>query len=344
MRIAQLAPLVETVPPKGYGGTELVVSLLTDELVRRGHEVTLFAAGDAKTTANLVSVVPAALRLSREIPVRRWSAYAIRSLLELEKRQNQFDIVHNHMGYDALPYLQGLPCATVTTNHNPIKEYCAPIYLHFQGLNYVSISDAYRRLNYCDRLNYVATVYNGIDLKCFDYRNGNARSYLLFIGRLCPEKGTLEAIQIARRLGLPLKIAGKIDDADRDYYEQRLKSCIDGSSVEYVGEVGSKEKSQLYSQATAVVYPIAFDEPFGLVMAESLACGTPVMALDRGSVREVLSDGETAVVAGSSEELIERFPEIRTMSSQSCRKRAESLFSKERMADHYELLYEKLCG
>lgn len=344
MRIAQLAPLVESIPPRGYGGTELIVSLLTEELFKRGHEVTLVAAGDSRTEADVIAVTSEGLRSRAEIPMRRWSAYAIRSLLELEKRQGHFDVVHNHMGYDALPHLRTLRCQTVTTNHNPIKDYCAPIYLACAHLPYVSISESYKRLNYPDQLNYVATIYNGINLGDFACWPPNGRTYLLFIGRICPDKGTLEAIQIAKRLGIDIVIAGKVDPADADYFEEVIRPHIDGKSVRFLGEVEQQAKSRLFGQAIAVVYPVAFEEPFGLVMAESLACGTPVMALDRGSVREVVSDGETAVIGESVDELVERFPEVSRLTGPDCRRRAERLFSKERMVDEYEGLYRSLCS
>jgi glycosyltransferase involved in cell wall biosynthesis len=341
MRIAQLAPLVEPVPPRGYGGTELVVSLLTDELVARGHEVTLFASGDSQTAARLMPIVPEALR-RQNIPERRWAAYDIMALLKLEELAEQFDVVHNHMGWQALPALRGLSVPAVSTNHNPVKDYCAPIYMACGGLPYVSISNAYRRFNYPDRLNYVATVYNGIDIERFDASSPSARSFLLFFGRVCPDKGTAEAIRIAQAVGLPLKIAGKLDVNDRLYFESSVKPHLRSPQVEYLGEVDDEGKVDLYRHAIAVLNPINFDEPFGLVMAEALACGTPVVALNRGSVREVLSDGETAVVGESVEELIRRFPEVQRIQSDACKRRARALFSKQKMADGYERVYRNL--
>jgi len=341
MRIAQLAPLTEPVPPRGYGGTELVVSLLTEELVARGHEVTLFASGDARTSARLVSVVDTALRTSADIPERRWMAYDIRSLLKLEEMQSEFDIVHNHMGWQALPALSSWKPPTVTTNHNLVKDYCAPIYLALRELPYVSISNAYRQFNYPDILNYVATVYNGIDVDSFDSPGERQRSYLLFIGRLCADKGTAEAIEMARRLGLPLKIAGKVDANDLEYYEAKVKPHLQAPTIEYVGEVDHAQKVSLYRQAIAVVYPITFEEPFGLVMAESLASGTPVVALARGSVREVL-DENTAIIGNSIDELINQFPRLQMITEAACKSRARELFSKEQMAAAYERVYARL--
>ncbi len=342
MRIAQLAPLVELVPPIGYGGTELVVHLVTEELVKRGHEVTLFAAGGSATAARLVTVSDHELRNHEHVD--RWQAFDIRSLLRLKDMQSEFDIVHNHMGYQALPYLDRLNCAVVSTNHNHVKTYCRDIYFAFSQLPYVSISDSYRKFNYQDRLNYVATVYNGIDVDRHFYDPNAERNYLLFIGRLCADKGTADAIKVAQALGLPLKIAGKVDRNDRDYFEQQVKPFLNDDKITYLGEVNFEEKARLYSKAIALVYPIDFEEPFGLVMAESLAAGTPVMAFDRGSVREVLSDGETAVIGHTVEELVARFAEIGKISPAVCRQRAASMFSKQKMTQHYEEVYRALLG
>ncbi|MGD9682104.1 MAG: glycosyltransferase family 4 protein [Candidatus Obscuribacterales bacterium] len=345
MRIAQLASSVESVPPRGYGGTEIVVDLLTTELLKQGHEVTLFASGDSKTGARLVSITDKSLRTDPEIPQSRWAAYDMRTLIELEKMAGEFDIIHNHMSWSALPALdriardRGVPC--ITTNHNPVRDYCKDIYFRYGHLPYISISDAYRRLNHPDDLNYVATIYNGINLDSYELDTRRKREFLLFLGRICHDKGTSESIELARRLGLPLKIAGKVDRRDQAYFDEHVKPRLSGK-IEYVGEVGAREKQELYSGAIAVTYPINFDEPFGLVMAEALACGTPCLALARGSVREVLSDGETAVIGQSVDELAERFPEIESIKPETCRKRVEMLFSKEKMAASYVDIFQKL--
>ncbi len=346
MRIAQLTSSDETVPPVGYGGTELVVSNLTEELVRRGHEVTLFASGDSRTAARLISVTNEALRPSGEL-MRRWAAYNIRSLILLQQMADQFDVVHNHMGWAALPWLQNLGIPVVTTNHNPIKPYCRDIYLEYGKLPYVAISEAYKRLNFEDELNYVATIYNGIDVNSFSAGNGHAggnRKHLLFIGRLCEDKGTDLAIEIAARLQLPIILAGKVDTTDQRYFEKKIRPKLNASDVRFVGEVNHQQKVELYKHAIATVYPIQFDEPFGLVMAESLASGTPILAFDRGSVREVVTDGETALVASSVDEIVDRFPEVEKIDRSACRERVKRLFSSQRMVDEYEALYARLCG
>jgi glycosyltransferase involved in cell wall biosynthesis len=344
MRIAQLAPLTESVPPEGYGGTELVVHLLTEELVRRGHEVTLFASGDPRTTAQLVSGASCYLRKLEGANRHRWAAYDINALLRVKNMQQEFDIIHNHMGWQAFPFSELLDIPMVSTNHNPIKTYSQNIYQAYSHLPLVSISDAYRRHNFGDSLNYVATVYNGIEFDVFDRPRKQNPNYLLFLGRICEAKGTADAIKIARKTGLPLKIAGKIDTGDQLYYENEVLPYLDPPDVEYIGEVGFAEKIDLYSGAAAVVYPIAFEEPFGLVMAEALAAGCPVVALDRGSVREILSDGETAVVSKSVDDLVARFVEVERISEDACRRRARTLFGKEQMVAGYEKVFEQLTA
>jgi len=343
MRIAQLAPLAESVPPKGYGGSEQVVSDLTEELVKDGHQVTLFATGDSVTSAHLVCCAAEGLRPSG-IAASRWPAYDIRTLLRLEEMQDQFDIIHNHMGYAALSLLDRLDCPSVTTLHNPVKDYCADIFLRFKNLPFASISNAYRRLNYPDDLNYVDTVYNGIDLSSFHYKKSAQRNNLLFVGRMCKDKGTLPAIQIAQKLDLPIILAGKIDNNDRPYFDKEIAHLLNDDRVKYIGEVTGKEKAELYSSAIATLCPIDFEEPFGLVLAESLASGTPVMAFRRGAVPEVISDGETGIVGDTVEELVNRFAEIKGMDSATCRKRVESLFSKESMTKKYQEVYKQIIA
>jgi glycosyltransferase involved in cell wall biosynthesis len=237
MRIAQLATNVESVPPEGYGGTELVVHLLTEELIKRGHEVTLFATGDSRTSARLVSVTDKALRVDDRYGRAQWQAFDIRLLLKLEEMQDQFDIVHNHLGWQALPVLDRLRRPSVTTNHNPIKPYAEDIYFAFKHLPYVALSQAYKRLNHGDMLNYVDVVYNGIDCDQFLCGNAQERDFLLFIGRLGRAKGTADALEIARRLNLPIKLAGKIDDSDMSYFKEVLEPQLQTAQANFVGEV-----------------------------------------------------------------------------------------------------------
>jgi glycosyltransferase involved in cell wall biosynthesis len=345
MRIAQLATNIESVPPSGYGGTELVVSLLTDALVDAGHEVTLFASGDSKSRATLASVHDRALNFDNSVQTCHWPAYEMRTLIKLAEMQSQFDVVHNHMGYQALPFLDQLKIPTVTTNHDAIKPFCAPIYLKYAHLPYVAISEAYKRLNYPDKLNYQAVIYNGIHVSEFlseEDETIQTRKYLLFLGRICRDKGTMEAIEIARKLALPLLIAGRLDEADEPYFRTYVEPYLEPGKIDFIGEVDYTKKLALFRGALAVLYPIAIEEPFGLVMAEAMASGTPVLALDRGSVREVLIDGKTAVIGQSVGELITRFSEIARIDPKECQLRALEMFSVEKMTAAYEKLYHTL--
>ncbi len=344
MRIAQLATNVERVPPEGYGGTELIVHLLTEELVARGHDVTLFATGDSDTAAELVRVTDLPLRTDERYTMMQWPAFDIRLLLELEKRHDQFDIIHNHMGWQALPALSRMRCPSVTTNHNPIKNYAADIYLAHKDMAYVAISNTYKRLNYPDQLNYVDVVYNGINCATYAGDGDGTREYLLFIGRLDKDKGAADAVEIAKRLNLPLKLAGKLESKDQAYFDDRIKPYLHKPGFEYVGEVEQADKVKLYKNALAVVYPVAFEEPFGLVMAEALASGTPVMAFDRGAVREILTDGETAIIGSTIEDLIARFDEIKGIDSATCRNAIQKKFDVQRMVSGYEAVYEKVLA
>ena len=344
MRIAQLAPLIEAVPPAGYGGIELVASNLTEQLVERGHEVTLFASGDSQTGARLVPVVERSLRHCGHVKPHMWPAFDCRALLMLESMQDQFDIVHNHMGWQALPTVAKLRVPVVTTNHNNIERETRAIYEAHKHQPYVAISHAYKRLNLGDEVNYVDVIYNGINFERFQYDRFSKRTYLLFIGRLCHDKGTADAIKLALRLNLPLKLAGKVDSTDVAYFKTEIEPLLQNPLLEYVGEVNEQEKVNLLRGAIALTYPIAFEEPFGLVMVESLACGVPVLAFDRGAVREILQDQSTAIVGNTVEELARRFPEIATISREYCRDQVQNRFSAAQMTDRYEAVYEQLLG
>jgi glycosyltransferase involved in cell wall biosynthesis len=348
MRVALLASNVDTISPAA-SGTEQVVCHLANALVDAGLDVTLFATGDAQTKAKLVSVTDSALRHDRSIKEQDWAAYEMRSLIKLHDMQDQFDVVHNHMGYQALPMMAELNTPNVTTNHDPIKAFCAPIYLKYSQLFYVPISEVSKRLNYPDKLNYQTVIYNGIDTKEFTALKEpstaqlDGRKYLLFFGRICRDKGTMEAIEIARKLSLPLIIAGKLDAADEPYFHTYVEPYLEPGKIDFIGAVDHSKKLDLFAGAVALLYPLAFDEPFGAVMTEAMAAGTPVMALERGSVREVLIDGKTAIIGHSVAELISRFSELKAIDPALCRQRAQEVFSVERMAKRYEILYEALA-
>ncbi len=337
MRIAQIAPLWECVPPFRYGGIELIVSLLTDELVRRGHEVTLFASGDSITKAYLKSVHKQALRLDETI--KEHGLYEQMMLSEIYQNADQFDVIHSHIGCAALPYSTLVKTPTVHTTHGIFTPDNEKMFRQFAGQPYISISKAQRepRLG----LNYIHTVYNGIDPTVYPFQKEPTRPpYLAFVGRISPEKGPEGAIKIALALGLPLKMAGKVDPVDRTYYQDQIEPLIDGDQIQYLGEVSHVEKVQLLQGATVTLFPITWREPFGLVMIESMATGTPVVGMALGSVPEVIAHGKTGFVCNTLEQMIEAVPEAMKLDRQTCRDYVLSRFSVQTMVDEYEWAYQ----
>ncbi|HEY9875777.1 MAG TPA: glycosyltransferase family 4 protein [Candidatus Obscuribacterales bacterium] len=341
MRIAQIAPLWERVPPFRYGGIELVVSLLTDELVRRGHEVTLFASGDSITKAQMKSVHDQALRLDKNI--KEPALYEQMMLAQVYQQAHHFDIIHSHIGCMAFPYSGFVKTPTVHTTHGIFTPDNEKMFRQFAWQPFISISEAQRepRLG----LNYIHTVYNGIDPTVYPFcEKPSSPAYLAFVGRISPEKGPEGAIKIARAIGMPLKIAGKIDAVDRDYYREEIKPLIDGEQIQYLGEVSHEEKVQLLGGATVTLFPITWREPFGLVMIESMATGTPVVGIAMGSVPEVISHGKTGFVCHSLEKMIEAVPEAMKLDRQTCRDYVLRRFSLETMVNEYERAYGMVLG
>ncbi|MBD2001956.1 MULTISPECIES: glycosyltransferase family 4 protein [Cyanophyceae] len=337
MRIAQIAPLWERVPPFRYGGIELIVSLLTDELVQRGHEVTLFASGDSLTTAQLKSVHEQALRLDPKI--KEHGLYEQMILSQVYQQAHHFDIIHSHVGCAALPYTAFVTTPTVHTTHGIFTPDNEKIFRQFRWQPYISISEAQREPKL--GLNYIHTVYNGIDPDVYSFQEKPSQpTYLAFVGRLSPEKGPEGAIKIARAIGLPLKMAGKIDVVDREYYKEILEPLIDGEQIQYLGEVSHEEKVQLLRGATVTLFPITWREPFGLVMIESMATGTPVIGIAMGSVPEVIAHGKTGFVCHSIEDMIAAIPEAMKLNRQACRDYVLSRFSVQKMVDEYEKTYQ----
>ncbi len=340
MRIAQVSPLWEPVPPRTYGGIELVVSLLTDELVRRGHEVTLFASGDSCSLGQLEAVHPQALRL--DTTVKEPTVYELLQLSRVYERATEFDIIHCHMGCIALPYASFAKTPTLHTLHGLLTPDSRKLFAHAWNQPYVSISQAQQR--HLDlKLNYVATVYNGIDASRYPfYPQPEDPPYLAFLGRLSPEKGVHHAIAIARECGLPLKLAGKVDTVDLDYYQTKILPHIDGQQVMYLGEVNHAQKSELMGKALATLFPITWHEPFGLVMVESMATGTPVVAIALGSTPEVIADGKTGILCHSVAECIAAVAQIPTLDRATCRAHVLKHFSVRRMVDGYEAVYQQI--
>ncbi len=341
MRIAQIAPLWERVPPPAYGGTELVVSLLTEELVRQGHEVTLFASGDSITQATLESVHPRALRLDNT--VKEYGIYEMLQLSQVYERAGEFDIIHSHMGCASLPYANLVKTPTVHTLHGIFTPDNEKMFSRARKQPFVSISDAQRD----DRLglNYVSTVYNGVDTSTYTfYPKPSDPPYLVFLGRLSPEKGTHHAIEIAKRTGWHLKIAGKIDAVDVEYYETLIKPHIDGKQIEYLGEANHVQKNILMGNAYATLFPITWREPFGLVMIESMASGTPVVAIQMGSTREVILDGKTGFLCQNVDECVAAIDKVAHLDRQDCRRHVENTFSAKRMAEGYLAVYQQILA
>ena len=341
MRLAMIAPLIEAVPPHLYGGTERVVSVLTEELVRRGHDVSLFASGDSTTAAELVACCPRGLRLDTD--VGDTLAYVLTELGEVYRRAPEFDIIHNHLDYLAFPFARLASTPTVSTAHGRFDlPEVQRVYGVFAEQALVSISDAQRaRL---PRANWVATVYNGIDLTNFHLRT-DPGDYLVFLGRISPEKRPDRAIEIARDVGMRLIIAAKVDDVDRDYYEHAVAPMMRQSSlVEFVGEVDERQKDDLLGHAYAYLFPIDWPEPFGLTMVEAMATGTPVVAYGAGSVPEVVMDGVTGFVCETFHDMIDAIPRVRSLDRGACRRLVEERFSVAAMADGYERVYASVLG
>lgn len=341
MRIAQIAPLWESIPPPAYGGSELVVSLLTDELVRRGHEVTLFASGDSKTLAHLESVHPCALRL--DAAVKEHPIYEMLQLGHVYQQAQAFDIIHSHVGCAALSIAQLVKIPTVHTLHGIFTPDNEKLFRYAQQQPYVSISNTQRETRL--GLNYIATVYNGIDLETHQfYATPQKPPYLAFLGRLSPEKGPHLAIEIAKRSGWHLKMAGKVDRVDVDYFEQDIKPHIDGQQIEFLGEANHAQKNALMGGAVATLFPITWREPFGLVMIESMAAGTPVIAMKRGAATEVIAHGQTGFLCQSVEDCLAALEQVPQLDRAVCRQHVLQNFSVQRMVDGYEAVYQQLLA
>lgn len=341
MKIAQIAPLWERVPPPAYGGIELVVGLLTDELVAKGHEVTLFASGDSITSAKLESVHPQALRLDASI--KECGIYEMLQLAQVYERAGEFDIIHSHMGCAALPYSKLTKTPTVHTLHGVFTPDNEKMFSYAKTQPYVSISNAQRenRLG----LNHIATVYNSIDVSMHHFfPTADEPPYLAFLGRISIEKGPHHAISIAKATGMPLKMAGKVDPVDVEYFEQEIKPHIDGVQIQFLGEADHYMKNDLMGRAIATLFPITWREPFGLVMIESMAAGTPVIAMNLGSVPEVIADGVSGYICNTVDECIAAVAKIPALSRLACRNYVARQFGVEQMAAGYEAVYQKILA
>lgn len=342
MRIAQIAPLYESVPPKLYGGTERVVAHLTNALVDLGHEVTLFAAADAKTKAKLAPVRDQAIRLDAE-PLKSELAAHLSMLYEVRRRLAQFDILHFHIDMLHFPTFEQHAAKTVTTLHGrlDLKDLSAA-YARWPQFGLVSISDSQRRS--LPNAKWLATIPHGFPAELYTYCERPTGGYLAFLGRMSPEKRPDLAIQLAVRAGIPLKMAAKVDSVDTAYFEAAVKPLLDHPLIEYVGEIGDRDKSDFLGNALALLFPINWPEPFGLVMIEAMACGTPVLAWNHGSVSEVVEHGVSGFIVNDEQQAVEAIARLQTLDRRKVRDAFERRFTANAMAHAYLDVYAQLLG
>jgi glycosyltransferase involved in cell wall biosynthesis len=333
MQVAMLAPIAWRTPPRHYGPWETVVSLLTEGLVRRGVDVTLYATADSITSARLRAVCPRGYEEDPSIDAKVWECLHISELFE---HGDEFDLIHNHFDFLPLTYTKMTRTPVLTTIHGFSSPRILPVYKKYNGkVYYVAISEADRN----PELDYIATIHHGIDLTQFEFR-AEPEDYLLFFGRIHPDKGAREAIEIARAAGRRLILAGIVQD--RSYFESEVRPYLDGERVQYLGSAGPDLRNRLLGGAWALLHPINFNEPFGLSVVEAMACGTPVVAFDRGSMREIIQDGVTGLLCRSVEEALERLPEIASIDRRACRRSVETRFSADRMVEDYFAVYRRI--
>ena len=338
MRIAQVSPLYESVPPKNYGGTERIVSYLTEELVNQGHEVTLFASGDSRTKARLISPCSRSFRSNGNSSDS--VAYSLLLLEQVFRQANEFDLIHFHIDCLHFPFCRREPCRQLTTLHGRLDlPHLLPLFREYAGMPVVSISDSQRQP--LPDLNWQGTVYHGLPRNLHTFRP-NPGDYLAFLGRICPEKGLHRAIKVAERFGMKIKIAAKIDDADSEYYESKIKPLMNRPDVEFLGEIGGKAKDDFLGHAYALLFPIDWPEPFGLVMIEAMACGTPVVAWPRGSVPEVMENGVTGYIVSNIAGAVSALEQVAQLNRKGCRDVFERRFSVARMVQDYLRIYQRL--
>jgi glycosyltransferase involved in cell wall biosynthesis len=340
LKIAQVSPLYESVPPKLYGGTERVVSFLTEELVAQGHDVTLFASGDSVTKAKLIPACDYALRLNNECVDELASHIAMLQMVQDEIER--FDVIHYHIDYLHYPLSKLYPFPHITTLHGRLNiSELQRLYRLFSDMPVVSISQAQRRP--LPMLNWVGNVYHGLPATLFKPSLDQGK-YLAFLGRISPEKRVDRAIEIAISSGVPLKIAAKIDKADEEYFEQRIKHMLDHPLIEFIGEVTETDKQEFLGNAMALVFPIDWPEPFGLVLIEAMACGTPVIAYRNGSVPEIIQHGKNGFIVEDQQQAVNAVREISSISRRECRSVFDENFTSERMAGDYVNIYRKMIN
>jgi glycosyltransferase involved in cell wall biosynthesis len=341
MKIAQISPLIESTPPKLYGGTERMVSWLTEELVRQGHDVTLFASGDSVTDAKLEAFCPEALRLDPR--VKDTNPYYFVMLDALRRRADEFDVLHFHIDFFHYPSFREIANKTLTTLHGRQDMHdLQPLHRTFPEMPLATISDS--QASFIAGRNIAGTVLHGLPQDLFVPNYNPKGGYLAFLGRMAPDKRPDRAIQIARKIGMPLKMAAKVDDVDREYFHQKIEPMLKGEGVEFVGEINERQKQDFLGNAAALLFPIDWPEPFGLVMIEAMACGTPVLAFSEGSVPEVIDDGVSGVIVNSVPEAVHAFPELMALDRRKVRRVFEARFTVKRMAEDYVALYRGLLA
>ncbi len=338
MKIAQIAPIVERVPPKKYGGTERVVHALVEELVRRGHEVTLFASGDSETSATLHSVYPRALRDARIADVYGANSWTLLNIAMAYEMQDEFDIIHDHTIPLSLPTANIATTPVVATMHGPFSAANRRLFQTLRGPGIVSISES--QIFSAPGINHVATVYNGLPMEHYPFGE-TAGDYLLYVGRFSMEKGVHYAIEVAEQLDMPLIIAAKLDPGDQAYFRNYIEPRL-SDRVRWVGEVDEEERNKLMAGAKCFLHPVTWREPFGLTLIEAMACGCPVVAFNRGSIPEIVQTGVTGFVVEDTDSMIDAVSAIGDISRAACREHALSKFNVKNMADAYEAVYQKM--
>lgn len=340
MRIAQVAPLSESVPPKLYGGTERVVSWLTEELVNQGHDVTLFASGDSETSATLAGAVPRGLRLGG---VRDHTASLLVMLDEVHRQRSNFDVIHFHVDMLQFPMFKDSSSRCLTTLHGRLDlPDFHPIYRAFPGMPLVSISESQRAP--LPAANWLANVHHGLPPGSAPAALDTHGQYLAFLGRMCPEKRPDRAIEIAKRFGMPLKMAAKVDPVDQDYFDHVIRPQLDHPLIEFIGEIGDDQKRAFLANAFALLFPIDWPEPFGLVMIEAMREGTPTIAWRNGSVPEVIDEGTTGFIVDSVDGALSALVKAKSLNRRKVRQQFEERFTAHRMAKNYVRIYEQLLG
>ena len=343
MKIALLAPFEESVPPQKYGGTELVIYNLAENLVKKGHQVRLFSTGDSRTSAKLEAIFPKSIRTIKKFEdVKLREVYKYVGIGKVLKKlsEEKFDIIHNHIGWRILIFSKLLRQPMVTTLHGPMDIYYQQeIFKMYNKANLISISLSQRKP--MPRLNYAANVYNGIEMKIFPFSD-KPKDYFAFLARMSPEKGPVEAVKIAKKAGVKLIMAAKVDASDKNYFESRVKPLIDGKQIKFIGEVDHKKKVELLKNSRGLIAPIQWEEPFGLFFVEAMACGAPVIAMRRGSVPEIIIDRKTGFICHSVDEAARRVKEIDKIDRRICREHVEKNFSAEKMTEGYLNVYKKV--